>query len=90
MLAVIGFCEGVKILEGGYSGRFMYGKKCFAFEAENPIAAFGEILDCINRLYNDTDDIYEELDELMKSAKTDNLGMNMVVYFPFCDWNSEE
>ncbi len=72
--------RNINIMKHGYSGRGMYGEYCFAFTADDPFEAFGEILAGINNSFCDAD-TYTELAEMMKNARTDSLGLSRVVYF---------
>ena len=54
-----------------YSGRGMFGEKCFGFVVENPEAAIAEIQADIN-------DIYEPL----QHTRRDSMGFDMILYFP--------
>lgn len=90
------FQEAVSIVENGYSGRGMYGKKCVAIggSMENCQRAMSQI---ILRLIDEyTDEVMEVSDEEVESLektlgdhieklcawKTDNWGHDIVLYWP--------
>lgn len=64
-----------------YSGRGMYGKQCLAVEAGSSLDVFSAVLEGVS--WSDTPK--EDADTLAKAfkrARTDSLGLGVVVYFP--------
>ena len=66
-----------------YSGRGMGGKRCVAVRStlEKVLAAI---------IYGVTDSNREELAEACRRVETDNLGHDIVVYFPYVEFEEEE
>lgn len=59
-----------------YSGRFMYGRTCVGF-----------VCDCVNEALEELqgylqDNNYEDADSIEDLARTDNMGLSMIIYFP--------
>jgi hypothetical protein len=81
-----------------YSGRCMYGKKCLGVEVNGPFGEFFSnlvepIADLARgdgiRAYRDVEDVAEGI----RSMATDNMGLDMIVYFkevPFFDEDHDE
>ena len=66
-----------------YSGRGMYGRECLAFtigsgadQPANPLGVVAEIVAACPEQWED------ELIELFQDAKTDQMGLGTVIYFP--------
>ncbi len=89
------FIESAGYETFSYSGRGMYGTKCLAFRVENDnttkelFTIIQHIIDNVN-FDNDEDrlDCIYTLCIKFKNAKTDSLGRDMVVYFPYIEWVS--
>lgn len=70
-----------------YSGRGMYGKQCVGFTFE------GNTLDAVADLFEVAayyDHGVFELARVVKSAQTDNMGMDTVIYFPRVKWAEKD
>lgn len=72
-----------------YSGRFMYGKECVAFEVpqEEEFGAIAEIIySYVDANFADTDKFWEglqSLNRIIESMKLDEMGRdNYILYFP--------
>lgn len=64
-----------------YSGRGMFGEKCFGFVVENPEAAIAEIQADINGIY-EPEELQQEFTELLQHSRRDSMGFDMILYFP--------
>ena len=64
-----------------YSGRGMFGEKCFGFVAENPEAAIAEIQADINGIY-EPEELRQEFSELLQHGRRDSMGFDTILYFP--------
>lgn len=64
-----------------YSGRFMYGKHCFAVDVANPASFLTAFM------FNLTNDAYGTASVLAESGdvRIDNLGRGWVIYWPDID-----
>jgi len=58
-----------------YSGRFMYGEQCIAFDCDNMITATAKII------AND-----HTLTQEFELSRWDNMGKGWVVYFPHIEY----
>lgn len=64
-----------------YSGRGMYGKTCLGLEIDSPLRAVAELVRaCADA--TDPGEAAEVLADALEQAKTDHLGMRMILYFP--------
>ena len=95
-----------EILESGgrnvysYSGRAMYGKKCLAFDLDGSIPQemaqlSTDIMNyCLDNLPNNyADDLCNEMEnffDIISEAKTDDMGLGTVIYFPNVEWEEDE
>lgn len=64
-----------------YSGRCMYGQKCIGFDLDGTpdMLSLGlELADILGKKAKD----------LIRSARTDSMGMGIILYFP--DWQAPE
>lgn len=75
-----------------YSGRFMYGKQCLGIEFggrgdkyDTEYELFGDLLEACLDATDDQDNL-RELAEIVKGARSDSMGLGMVVYFPRVKW----
>lgn len=64
-----------------YSGRGMFGEKCFGFVVENPEAAIAEIQADINGIY-EPEELRQEFSELLQHSRRDSMGFDTILYFP--------
>lgn len=74
-------CEGAYVQR--YSGRGMYGRQCLAFVA-NP-ADMGQIMMAVRVEMNKNDHDHRD----MPAMAQDNMGKNMVYYWPAVGWEEE-
>lgn len=94
---LVGAAENIGINYQSYSGRGMYGDKCFAItcDDENP---FDIVLDLLINLVADIepeiDDVEVSIVELLDDAKhflrnprTDSLGLGCIIYWPHIEFN---
>ena len=73
-----------------YSGRYMYGDRCFGIDVDNPATAVYSIVETLRRIveYHASEpDTVEEAEGLIKSdcwldSKMDSMGLGYIVYFP--------
>lgn len=74
-----------------YSGRGMYGSKCFGFYTRESGAELKFAKELVN-LANDNDQIetaLDLLDYMAQSAASDNLGMDTIYYYKRLQWNED-
>lgn len=71
-------CDELGIEYRSYSGRGMYGKRCFAIFAEDAMAAVVSIAWELGRRDEDP--------SRLESIKSDSLGLDTVVYWPRIEW----
>ena len=64
-----------------YSGRGMYGKKCLGVTCGNVFKLFSDVLSAIDGCPYDMLDL-NKLSSEFNTAQSDNMGMDIVVYFP--------
>lgn len=64
-----------------YSGRGMFGKKCIGIVVSNGHSYMNMMMELTRYLDNYADEI--DLDTL-EGMSVDSLGMDTIVYFPFC------
>ena len=76
------FCElnGYEYYEG-YSGRYMYGRKCPGIVCEDPMMVMLELADHIL----DTEGVQNSLVGMLGCPRTDSLGLDRILYFPVVD-----
>lgn len=67
-----------------YSGRGMYGKECVSFTTDNVIESIVDILSeaAMNAEQGEEVDTVLEVGEMLKKARVDSMGLQMIVYFP--------
>ena len=91
-----------EILENGgrevysYSGRGMYGKKCLAFDLDGSLPQemaqlSTDIMNyCYDNLSGDSaEELINEMEnffDIISEAKTDDMGLGTVIYFPNVTW----
>ena len=71
-----------------YSGRSMYGKKCFGITTEqytNPISVMMEIATELSR--SGEEDLAKKMADCVRE---DNMGLGAIAYFPTIEWGHEE
>lgn len=80
-----------------YSGRGMYGDRCVGFTVDKDIGIFRAIANLIREsifLDNCSNGEHYRSDQLLTAielgnVKTDNMGLDTVVYFPRVTWEGE-
>lgn len=66
-----------------YSGRWMYGKRCFGFTVYgNALTAFGRFLIQLMLLADSRDEAEDIAGALADRVATDDMGKGTIVYFP--------
>lgn len=78
-----------------YSGRGMYGKKCLSFnleQEENEFDAMLKLSESIQSYVEHSDDglEFEDVTQYFMGAKSDSMGLGMVIYFPNIEWEEIE
>jgi len=78
-----------------YSGRGMYGRKCLSFNLErdeNEFDAFLSIAEAIQSYVESHDDgmELEDITPYFMGAKSDSMGLGLVVYFPEIEWEDSD
>lgn len=88
LLDIITSIVGEENIRTDYSGRGMFGVKCFGFVSDNSLKTIGDILDAINDSENNFDLIYD-LSNMLREAKTDTLAYEVITYFPNYSFDNE-
>lgn len=73
--------EGMAYEVHEYSGRGMFGRRCFAVECDNPSGLIAEVF--LYLAENETP--YAEMvqvAEMLKDSRTDSMGHGSIVYWP--------
>lgn len=73
--------EGMNYESRDYSGRGMFGRRCFAVECDNPSGLIAEVF--LYLAENETP--YAEMvqvAEMLKDSRTDSMGHGSIVYWP--------
>ncbi len=78
-----------------YSGRGMHGRKCLSFNlesGENEFDAFLSIAESIQSYVESHDDglELEDITSYFMGAKSDSMGLGVVIYFPEINWEDSE
>ena len=94
------FVEMIKSMDDyralSYSGRAMYGKECVGVSVPrttNEYKFIADILDAIAQDSMDEDELQDNLgwfSQQLKSASSDNFGLDTVFYFKRMEWVKEE
>ena len=63
----------------GYSGRFMYGRKCPGIVCDDPM---NTLLDLMVYLGDEAPGNLYDAREKLGNAKMDNMGLSRIIYFP--------
>lgn len=75
-----------------YSGRAMYGRRCVGVTVDSDkVLSVGARL--VAAVLDDSDDpfaIAEEYAELMDKARSDSMGLDMIIYWPDVAWPADE
>ena len=64
---------------GNYSGRYMYGRLCPGIVCDNPVDTVMDLMAYFADVYDG--DIWELRNDL-GAPRTDNMGLQSIVYFP--------
>lgn len=65
-----------------YSGRCMYGSKCFGLVGKDPVAIGMELASHL--AHNDETQL---ADRLARDVRQDSMGLDSIIYFPNVEWN---
>ena len=65
-----------------YSGRCMYGSKCFGLVGLSPVSMGMELASHL--AHNDE---VELADRLARGVRQDSMGLDSIIYFPNVEWN---
>jgi len=76
--------EEMELEPYSYSGRGMFGKSCVGVTVTNTTKFIFELGLKIGSKHEEEN--YEELKEGFENIRTDNMGLDYVVYFPDIDW----
>ena len=78
---IVGFCDHYGLAEyRNYSGRGMYGKQCVAIVAKNGYASVGLLTYHIWE--QASEEARAEWEEILHDTHSDNMGTNVVIYWP--------
>lgn len=72
-----------------YSGRGMMGRECLAVNADGALGMFASVLQAITEMGEEPGEL-NLLMEMMRSARTDNMGHGVVVYWPDLEFLPED
>lgn len=78
--AIVEACDNLGLNYRDYSGRGMYGERCIGFTSDN----------YANDLFYLGKEIGIEYPDFDTPIKIDNMGMDMIIYFPSIPWIGEE
>lgn len=70
-----------------YSGRGMFGDTCIGCVVNNTFTFIADIIREIST-YDNKEELMEEFADMLNKAKTDSMGLDMIIYFP--SFNSKE
>jgi hypothetical protein len=77
-----------------YSGRGMNGKLCVGIVDDTILKACADAIEalsaCIADIETDALDACDAISDLLISARVDNLGLDVIVYWPHLAWPQEE
>ena len=77
--------DAIESVETEYSGRGMYGAKCFGIVTDDPFRVVGSMSMALGM------DGYENLAiDLYSNTCTDNMGLSKIIYFPDVEWGAED
>jgi hypothetical protein len=69
-----------------YSGRFMYGDTCLAVDGDNQTELVADIMAAAQH-HEDAD--LDSVADILKKARTDSMGMGIVMYWPSIKFEGE-
>lgn len=82
--------EGLQVRDN-YSGRFMFGETCFGVVVDNIATAVSDVSEALREIIiaerRDDLDLAKEAADMLEDGKlnecrTDNMGLDYIVYFP--------
>ena len=76
--------DAVESVQTDYSGRGMYGAKCFGIVTDDPFRVVGSMSMALGM-----EDHYDLAIDLYSNTCTDNMGLSKIVYFPDVEWNAD-
>lgn len=72
-----------------YSGRGMFGEQCLAFTIERGVTESNAWADLVNETAGGLEEI-EVLTQAMRNARSDDMGLGRVIYFPLFEYAEED
>lgn len=70
-----------------YSGRGMNGASCLGFTYQGSIGSFvSQLIDLGLLRIDDQEEYFQELSRVLPDMKYDNMGFDIVIYFPNIEW----
>lgn len=77
---LINFCEGNELTYSeDYSGRCMYGQRCFSITCDEPMSTLIQVCDSI-RDYG-----FSSACDVLGTPRQDSMGLSFVLYFPYAE-----
>ncbi len=81
---LVNFCEDMGYsYDDSYSGRCMYGKKCFSISCNNALETLMEVVDSL------VSEGVSGFMDVLGTPRQDSFGMGQVLYFPNADLEEE-
>lgn len=72
---LIEFCEGNELTYSeDYSGRCMYGQRCFSITCDEPMSTLVQVCDFSNAC------------DVLGTPRQDSMGLSSVLYFPYAEF----
>lgn len=90
--------EGLQVRDN-YSGRFMFGETCFGVVVDNIATAVSDVSEALREIiiaeHRDDLDLAKEAADMLEDGKltecrTDNMGLDYIIYFPHITVEKEE
>lgn len=90
--------EGLRVSDN-YSGRFMFGETCFGVVVDNIATAVYDVSEVLREIIiaerRDDPDLAKEAADMLEDGKltecrTDNMGLDYIIYFPDITVEKEE
>lgn len=72
-----------------YSGRGMFGCQCLGVECKDPTRMILDVIISCCGMAESVSDVADFCEEL-KRSNTDNMGLDMIVYWPGIKWEEKE
>lgn len=77
---LIEFCEGNELTYSeDYSGRCMYGQRCFSITCDEPMSTLVQVCDFIR------DCGFSNACDVLGTPRQDSMGLSSVLYFPYAE-----